>query len=174
MWTCVEIRPGMMNLPARLIVWAPAGGFTFEAGPTASTLPSRTISAAFSIAGLPEPSMRRAPTNAFTPVEVTDCPAEVPSIAKAARPTQASNKQRLINKALRRIITPSFYSILPMTIVLECCDSKQGEFNRERSSLAIKAGPARVSKNRLDSILKHKVHTNDVERTGRDESRGAC
>ena len=59
-------------------------------------------------------------------------------------------------------------------MVLECCDSKQGEFNRERSSLAIKGRPARVVKKRLDSILKSKVHTNDVERTGRDESRGAC
>ena len=37
-----------------------------SSGPTDSTLPSRTISAAFSIAGLPEPSMRRAPTKAFT------------------------------------------------------------------------------------------------------------
>src|SRR5262252_5752829 len=96
----------MINLPARLIVWAPAGVFTSEAGPTASTLPSRAISAAFSTAGLPEPSMRRAPTKAFIPAEVAAWPTEGRSTAKAARPAQASDKQRLIHKALRRIITP--------------------------------------------------------------------
>ena len=80
---------------------------------------------------------------------VAACPAEGLSIVKATRPTQASNKQRPINKVLRRIITPSFYSILPAPIVLDCCDSKQGEFNREPSSLAIKGRPARVEKNDL-------------------------
>src|SRR5262245_52548713 len=96
----------MINLPARLIVWAPAGIFISEAGPTDSTLPSREISATFSMAGLSEPPMRRAPTNAFTPAEVPAGPAEGRLTAKAARPAQASNKQRLIHKALRRIITP--------------------------------------------------------------------
>src|SRR5262249_26438300 len=88
---------------------APAGGFTSEAGPTASTLPSRAISAAFSTAGFPEPSIRRAPTKAFTPAEVAAWPAEGLSTAKAEKPAQASNKQRMIHKGLRRIITPSFY-----------------------------------------------------------------
>src|SRR5215470_19517224 len=64
----------MMNLPARLIVCAPAGAVTAEAGPTASTLPSRTISVAFSMAGFPAPSMIRAPTKAFAPADVTVCP----------------------------------------------------------------------------------------------------
>src|SRR5262249_56883412 len=63
----------MMNLPARSIVCAPAGGFTAEAGPTASTLPSRAISVAFSMAGFPTPSMIRAPTKAFAPADITVC-----------------------------------------------------------------------------------------------------
>src|SRR5262245_11274504 len=96
----------MIKLPARLIVWAPAGIFISEAGPTASTLPSREISATFSTAGRPEPSMRRAPTKAFTPAEVAARSAEGLSTAKAARPAQVSNKQRLIHKVLRRITTP--------------------------------------------------------------------
>src|SRR5215510_2839142 len=152
----------MINLPARLIVWASAGVFTSEAGPTASTLPSRAISAAFSTAGLPEPSMRRAPTKAFTPAEVAAWPAEGRSTAKAARPAQASDKQRLIHKALSRIITPfkskrailrRWYGTARVSkrltydaaaclrarycTILTCSDSKQGEFNREPSPLAI-------------------------------------
>src|SRR5262245_22746432 len=122
----------MINLPAGLIVWAPAGIFTSEAGPTASTLPSRAISVAFSTAGRPEPSMRRAPTKAFTTAEVAAWPAEGPSTAKPARPAQASNKQRLIHKALRRIITPfkSKHTKLRRRTILTCSDLKQGEFNR--------------------------------------------
>jgi hypothetical protein len=98
--------------------------------------------------------MSRAPTKAFTPADFAACPAESSSIAKATRPTQASIKQRPINKVLIRIITPSFYSILQAPIVLDCCDSKQGEFNRERSSLAIKGRAARVEKNDLTLYLR--------------------
>ncbi len=43
-------------------------------GPTASILPSRTTSTAFSMAGFPVPSRRRAPTKAFTRADVPVCP----------------------------------------------------------------------------------------------------
>src|SRR5262249_46892074 len=107
---------------------------------------------------------------AFTPAEVAAWPAEGQSTAKAARPAQASNTQRPIHKALRRIITPfkSKHTILRrrysatrvskrpchrsaaclrarFCAILTCSDLKQGEFNRECSPLAIKDRPAIVS-----------------------------
>src|SRR5215470_13546344 len=96
----------MTNLPARLIVRAPAGGFISEAGPTASILPSRAISEAFSTEGLPATSMMRAPMNALTPSEVADCLAECPLVEKAARPAQDNAKQKPIDKILILIFAP--------------------------------------------------------------------
>src|SRR5258706_2454284 len=66
-----------MGLPAASICWAPAGTLTFVL--TASTLPLRTRMVAFSMAGLPVPSMTRAPTNALSWAKV-----KVPPIKKSA------------------------------------------------------------------------------------------
>src|SRR5215510_5347869 len=55
-----------MNLPARLIIWAPSGRWITAADPTDSTLPRRTMMTASLRACLPVPSIRVAPTNAFS------------------------------------------------------------------------------------------------------------
>src|SRR5262245_20597692 len=56
------MRPGMMVLPVASTRSTPAGILTF--GPTAAILPLRTRRIALSMAGLPVPSMSRAPTKA--------------------------------------------------------------------------------------------------------------
>src|SRR5688572_9301114 len=99
----------MMVLPDRLIVWAPAGGWTEEDGPTASTLPSRTIRVAFSIAALPEPSKRRAPTKAFTRAVLPDWPAPVAKPSASGPTTKGTHFQAWIFIVLlrHRITLPS-------------------------------------------------------------------
>src|SRR5687767_10979928 len=60
-WACVEISPGITNLPVTSMVRAPVGGRTLPTRPTPSILPSRTTMTEFGTTGAPVPSMRAAP-----------------------------------------------------------------------------------------------------------------
>src|SRR6185295_16798484 len=67
-WTWVSISIGITVLPARLTRVAPDGTFTSAARPAATIRAPSTRSVAFSIGAPPSPTMRRAPSNAVTPV----------------------------------------------------------------------------------------------------------
>ena len=79
MWLWVSTRPGMIVLPARSCVSAPAG--TAAEAPTATILPSRTTSVPFSITG-PLMGMMRALVKAWV-----DC--AWAQLAPERRPGQA-------------------------------------------------------------------------------------
>ena len=66
--TWVSISIGITVLPARLTRVAPGGTFTSAARPAATIRAPSTRSIAFSIGAPPSPTMRRAPSNAVTPV----------------------------------------------------------------------------------------------------------
>src|SRR5579885_959319 len=86
------MRPGIMVFPVASMRWAPAGAFT--EGPTASILPLRITRVAFCMAGLPVPSIMRAPTKAITPPEPASGAAQ-----PGASPRQAANNTPALTPA---------------------------------------------------------------------------